>query len=86
MLRFVIEFSKSLMHFKLILVAYIAKINAQQIEKTRLLVELCRHGARTSGHIYPLTVNSPHDNFKFPQVLTQTGAQMHYDLGYKYLR
>ena len=28
-------------------------------EKTRLLVEVCRHGARTSGYVYPLTVNDP---------------------------
>ena len=32
-------------------------------DKTRLLVEVCRHGARASGTVYPLTVNDPYDNF-----------------------
>ena len=42
---------------------------------TKLLVELCRHGARAAGTIYPLTVNDPFDNFQEPQVLTLFGAQ-----------
>lgn len=47
----------------------------------QLLVELCRHGARTSSYIYPLTVNSPWDNFKQLDELTLIGAQQHYNLG-----
>jgi hypothetical protein len=80
------------MHFKLFTVGCItatymtSQAQAQQVETTRLLVELCRHGARTSSQIFPLTVNDPYDNFQTPQILTQTGAEMHYNLGSKYIR
>lgn len=33
-------------------------------DTTQLLVEVCRHGARASSNIYPLTVDDPYDNFQ----------------------
>jgi hypothetical protein len=44
------------------LVSLLAAVALAERE-TLLLVEACRHGARTSGQIYPLTVDSPYDNF-----------------------
>jgi hypothetical protein len=44
-------------------------------DTTKLLVEVCRHGARASNTIFPLTVNAPFDNFQEEGALTQTGAQ-----------
>jgi hypothetical protein len=33
-------------------------------DRTKLLVEICRHGAREpTGNTYPLTINDPYDNF-----------------------
>ena len=43
--------------------------------QTRLLIEVSRHGARSSSSIYPLTINDPYDNFQTPMELTSTGAQ-----------
>ena len=54
-------------------------------EVTKLLVEVSRHGARASGKIYPFTVDGE-DNFVTPYALTQTGANMHYEMGSKYVR
>ena len=54
-------------------------------EVTKLLVEVSRHGARASGKIYPFTVDGD-DNFVTPYALTQTGANMHYEMGSKYVR
>jgi hypothetical protein len=44
-------------------------------EKTHLVVEVCRHGARASEVIYPFTVDHPNDNFEKPFDLTQQGAE-----------
>ncbi len=54
-------------------------------EITKLLVEVSRHGARASGKIYPLTAEGA-ENFVTPYALTQTGANMHYEMGQKYVR
>ena len=43
-------------------------------DTTKLLVEVCRHGARASSSIYPLTVDDPYDNFQEASALTLTGA------------
>lgn len=50
-----------------------------------MLVEVSRHGARASGKIYPFTVDE-NDNFKDVYALTQTGADMHYNMGMKYVK
>ena len=55
-------------------------------DTTKLLVEICRHGARSSSHIYPLTVNHPYDNFQEHEALTLTGALQHYRMGSDYVR
>jgi len=52
--------------------------------ETELLVEVCRHGARASKYIYPLT-KYPEDNFTVPYDLTTRGAEMHHAMG-GYLR
>lgn len=39
-------------------------------ETTKFLFEVCRHGARASSKIFPLTVDDPYDNFAVPQALT----------------
>jgi len=49
-------------------------------------VEPCRHGARASSHIFPLTKNAPFDNFKEPSQLTRTGAEEHFLMGSKFIR
>lgn len=42
-------------------------------KQTKLLVEISRHGARTSSHIYPFTVD-PAENFTEKSQLTILGA------------
>jgi len=49
------------------------------------VIEVSRHGARTSENIYPLTVD-PADNFQVAYDLTQAGVDMHNDLGKNYVR
>ena len=56
------------------------------MENTRLLVEICRHGAKASKTIYPLTINDPADNFQVPFNLSQAGADQHYFLGADYVK
>lgn len=52
---------------------------------TKLLVEISRHGARsTVNTIYPFTVD-PAENFKKSGQLTELGAQQHYRMG-QYVR
>ena len=43
-----------------------ALLGLAQAHKTKLLVELCRHGARSASYIFPLTVNAPFDNWIEP--------------------
>ena len=42
-----------------------------------LSVEVCRHGEREPGHIYPFAA-VPEENFAIPYNLTATGAESHY--------
>lgn len=63
-----------------LLLAAAATAVQNNTEVTKLLVEVSRHGARASGKIYPLTVEGA-ENFVTPYALTQTGANMHYDMG-----
>ncbi len=56
------------------------------METTRLLVEICRHGAKASKNIYPLTINDPADNFQVPFNLSQAGADQHYFLGADFVK
>ena len=49
-------------------------------KQTKLLVEISRHGARTSSHIYPFTVD-PAENFTEKSQLTSLGATQHFDMG-----
>ena len=48
-------------------------------------MEISRHGYRSAGYIFPLTVD-PEENFTVPYNLTMTGAQMHYDMGKDFVR
>ncbi len=59
---------------------FVAMAQTESLEVTKLLVEVCRHGAREPEVIYPFTLK-PEDNFQVPFDLTRTGAEMHYALG-----
>jgi len=45
------------------------RIAVNHVESTKLVIEVSRHGARTSENIYPLTVD-PADNFQVAYDLT----------------
>jgi hypothetical protein len=49
-------------------------------KQTKLLVEISRHGARTSSKIYPFTVD-PNENFTEKSQLTSLGASQHFNMG-----
>lgn len=62
-----------------LLTSILAKSNKYK-EELLLVLEVSRHGARSSKKIYDFTVN-PEDNFKNKSELTNVGRLQHHQLG-----
>jgi hypothetical protein len=66
-------------------ITLVTLISTKEKETLLLVVEVSRHGLRSSEKIYPFTKNHPYDNFEGERELTGIGRQQHYDMG-KYIR
>ena len=69
-----------MLHSVIAVLTYISHRLVGASRSTKLLVEISRHGARSSSKIYPFTVD-PDENFTEPSWLTVIGASEHHDMG-----
>jgi hypothetical protein len=80
-----ISFRNTCLFLAAVILIYMEFAISKGKEKLLLVVEVSRHGIRSSETVLPYTKNHPHDNFEGSRELTALGRQQHYDMG-KYLR